>query len=237
MSKRYKKSNLLTYAIGVSPVIECLNFRSSNIEKIVLSPKGDKNTGIKKIKEKCKELNIPIETNQRTVGKISLSENTYAVAIIRKYKTTLNKNANHVVLLNPSDMGNLGTICRTMLGLNFIDLAIITPSVDVFDPKVLRASMGSVFSLNIEMFKSLEDYTERFKHNIYLFMGDGNLKLEETKFKQLYSLVFGNEGSGIDNKYKKMGETIRLTQNNKVDSYNLSVAVGIALYEVNIKSL
>ena len=65
---------------------------------------------------------------------------------------------NHVVLVNPGDMGNMGTIMRTMLGFNYYNLAIIRPGVDVFDPRVLRASMGAMFHLNIEYFDSFEDY-------------------------------------------------------------------------------
>ena len=54
--------------------------------------------------------------------------------------------ANHVVLVNPGDMGNMGTIIRTMLGFNYSNLAIIKPGVDVFDPRVIRASMGALFN-------------------------------------------------------------------------------------------
>ena len=43
-----------------------------------------------------------------------------------------------MVLVNPSDMGNMGTIIRTMLGFNYVNLAIIRPGVDVFDPRVIR---------------------------------------------------------------------------------------------------
>ena len=45
-----------------------------------------------------------------------------------------------------------------MLGFNYYNLAIIRPGVDVFDPRVLRASMGAMFHLNIEYFDSFEDY-------------------------------------------------------------------------------
>ena len=55
-------------------------------------------------------------------------------------------------------MGNLGTILRSCLGFGMKDIAIIKPGVDIFDPKVVRASMGSIFSLNISYFNSFEDY-------------------------------------------------------------------------------
>lgn len=58
-------------------------------------------------------------------------------------------NANHVVLVNPGILGNMGTIIRTMLGFNYTNLAIIRPG-DVFDPRVVRASMGALFNINFE---------------------------------------------------------------------------------------
>ena len=49
-------------------------------------------------------------------------------------------------------MGNLGTIMRTMVGFGMEDLAIIRPGVDAYDPKVIRASMGSIFHLRFAYF-------------------------------------------------------------------------------------
>ena len=55
--------------------------------------------------------------------------------------------SNHIVLVNPSDMGNLGTIIRTAVGFGFTDIGIISPAVDAYNPKVIRGSMGSFSKL------------------------------------------------------------------------------------------
>ena len=61
-----------------------------------------------------------------------------------------------------------------MLGFNYQNLAIIRPGVDVFDPKVIRASMGAIFDLNIEYFDTFEQYYQQFKHHdIYPLMLKG----------------------------------------------------------------
>jgi len=67
-------------------------------------------------------------------------------------------------------------------------------------------------------------------------MSDGNTLLDKAVFKSPYSLVFGNEGEGLDKKYKELGESIKIPQSNKVDSFNLSTAVGIALNKTWEKS-
>lgn len=98
---------------------------------------------------------------------------------------------NHVVLVNPGDMGNMGTIMRTMLGFNYYNLAIIRPGVDVFDPRVLRASMGAMFHLNIEYFDSFEDYLKRFpSHDIYTLMLKGATNIHKVESKKVIILLF-----------------------------------------------
>ena len=62
------------------------------------------------------------------------------------------RRAPHVVLVNPADMGNLGTVARTMAGFGFGELAVVTPAADVFHPKTVRASMGALFRLNVARF-------------------------------------------------------------------------------------
>ena len=99
------------------------------------------------------------------------------------------ENGNHVVLVSPTDSGNLGTIIRTMIGLNINNLAIIengkdtqnkveleksNTSVDIFNPKTIRASMGSIFNINIEYFKNYDEYEIKFKQNTkYAFCLEG----------------------------------------------------------------
>ncbi len=235
MLKPYNKKLDISYSIGVSPTIELLEQRPKDVIRVVLSPKGTQNKGITKILDICNKLHIPFESDQRSTERLSGSENTYAIGAFRKYESKLNQDKNHVVLVNPSDMGNLGTICRTMLAFDITDLAIIKPGVDIFDPKVIRSSMGSVFSINFEYFSSFEEYKTKFKHNVYSFMSDGNTLLDKAVFTNPYSLVFGNEGEGLDQKYKELGESIKIPQSSKVDSFNLSVAVGIVLYETRKK--
>ncbi len=75
--------------------------------------------------------------------RVSGKENCFAAAVVTKEGDAPRANApRHLVLHQPSDAGNAGTILRTALGFGFQDIAIIPPAVDIYDPRVIRASMG-----------------------------------------------------------------------------------------------
>ena len=58
--------------------------------------------------------------------------------------------------------------------------------------------------------------------------------LHKTTFSEPYSLIFGNEGAGLDEAYKDISESVRIPQSGDVDSLNLSIAVGVALYACDV---
>lgn len=231
--KRYEKDMGYSYTLGIFPTIELLNRKSIAISKIIFSSEINKDIE-NKIIELCNN-KIEYTYDDKLIKKISDKENCYVIGIFNKYYSNLDLNEPHVVLVNPSNMGNVGTIIRTMLGFNYKNLAIITPSVDMFNPKVIRASMGSIFGINIKLFSSFDEYKETYnKHKIYTFMTDGKLKLNEIEKDNLVSLVFGNESSGLDESYKKY-ESVVINHSNEIDSLNLTIAIGISLYEFSLK--
>jgi TrmH family RNA methyltransferase len=235
MLKKYNKKSDVSYSIGVFPTIELLENRGKDVLKVVISPKGYKNKGVEKIISICKKIGVRVEESQKSIDFLSKSGNTYAIGVYKKFESVLKEKTNHLVLDNPDDMGNLGTICRTMLAFGLKDLAIIKPGVDIFNPKVGRASMGAIYKINFQYFDSFEDYLSKYKNNIYTFMIDGKETLSNVSFEKPFSLVFGNEGSGLGPEFKKYGKSVRIEQTSDVDSLNLSVAVGISLHKAVLK--
>jgi TrmH family RNA methyltransferase len=118
-----------------------------------------------------------------------------------------------------------------MLGFNIRNLAIIEPAADIYNPEVVRSSMGSIFSINFEHFRNFSEYKNRFTNNIYCFMTDGEKSVNEVKFNKPLALVFGNEGSGLPKEFKDYGISVRIPQSENIDSLNLAISVGIGLYE------
>lgn len=123
-----------------------------------------------------------------------------------------------------------------MVGFGFMNLAIIKPGVDIFDPMVVRSTMGALFRVHFKYFDSIRVYTEAYKgHNIYPFMLDGAKNILEVEFKEPFSFIQGNEGRGLDESYKTMekrnGESIYIPHSDEIDSLNLSVATSIGMWE------
>ncbi len=230
--KKYTKKLNYTYTLGVYPTLELINKKPGEIIKVVLNPKSDANKGVQEIKKLCTEKNIEFEYSLKNLKKVSVKENTYAAGFFKKYDSNVKNGENHLVLVNPTDPGNLGTIIRTMSGFGVYNLIVIRPGVDVFDPKTIRASMGSLFDINFEYFDSFKSYQQKFPQNsIYTFMLNGNKKLKNTTFAKPFSLVFGPESSGLDDSFLNIGESVHIEHENSIDSLNLSMAVGVVLYK------
>jgi TrmH family RNA methyltransferase len=174
-----------------------------------------------------------VDFGDKAFKRINQKENTYVLGVFLKYSRKLSSSRPHVVLVNPSDMGNLGTAIRTLAGLNIIDLAIITPAADIWHPKTIRSSMGAIFHLNVEQFTSFEHYRKEYgQHCLYPFMlnGERQLTLANCPKNQRYSLIFGNEATGLPEEFRHIGVSMSLPQSENVDSLNLSVAVGIGAF-------
>lgn len=229
--KNYSKDNGISFTFGGFPTIELIKYKPKMVEEIVLSEKCEESTELKTILNFAKANNIKVSTNGKLINKISKKENVYIMGVFKKYSSPIEADKNTVVLVNPSDMGNLGTILRVMLGFGYKNLAIIKPSVDIYDPKVIRASMGAIFNINISLFDSFEEFLKVNSAPKFPFMLQTNNALQQlNSIPTPHTLIFGNEARGLDEKYLNIGTPLRIIHSDKIDSLNLSMSVGIALY-------
>lgn len=230
--KSYKKSFDYSYAFGMFPTMELIQSKPDKVIKVLVSSHY-KSESDADIFELCKKYNIRTEINDKAINRISDKENNYVVGVFYKYDCDLNSGGSHIVLVNPSNMGNMGTIIRTLTGFGLSDLSIISPGVDVFDPKVLRASMGSLFRINFKYYDSFDAYKEKLNNRkIYTFMLDGAKSLKDVRHdnNELFSLVFGNEATGLDSSFSSVGTSVFIKHTDRIDSLNLTIAAGIAMY-------
>ncbi len=229
--RSYKKSSDFSYATGVFTTLELVTARPDDALGVVLSSVATRNTGGEQLKDLCERHGIPIVISDRTLRRIAPKASHLAAGAFGKYCCQIARHRNHVVLVNPRDMGNVGTILRTMAGFGITDLAMVRPAVDIFDPKTIRASMGAVFRVAFQYFDSFGDYSRAFGHNMYPLMTTGRATIGATRFRSPFALVFGNESQGLPEEFEGIGTSVSIPQTNQVDSLNLSVAVAIALYE------
>jgi len=231
--KRYNKDFEYSYSFGTYPTLDLLRFKRERVLKILFkSDISEDSSTVEEIKSICIEKSIPFEVNNRAIDRIAYKENTYVIGIFEKYTEDLSKDGDHIVLVNPRNMGNVGTIIRTMKGFNFNDLAMIKPAADIFDPKVVRSTMGALFQIKFKYFDSIEEYIEEFgSHNLYSFMLNGKENIKNVKFNSPFTLIQGNEAEGLPDKYLDIGSSVYIPHSKDIDSLNLSIATGIGIWE------
>lgn len=231
--KIYKKELDYSYSLGTFPTIELLSTRPEQCRTVLLAGGIGNPEGIVRIKQLCEANHINIDIADKLISKIAIKDKTQVVGVFRKYGSKLLPNQDHIVLVNPSAPGNVGTIIRSAVGFGVDNLAIIKPAVDIFDPKVIRSSMGAVFKINFEYYDSLEAYRKNFSNNtIYPFTLNGRNKLMDTNFETPASLIFGNEGEGLAKFFDVYATSVRIEHNKGIDSLNLASATSIALYRL-----
>ena len=230
--KGYSQELEYSYTPGVFPSLELMRVKPEKAMRLLLSERAQ-GEGVEKLRQVCREHGVREEIADKALRRISGKDNCFAAVVFEKWQAELEADGPHVVLHHPMDEGNLGTIQRTLLGLGIKDIAIIRPAADPFDPHVVRATMGALFSLRVKQYDSFESYRAEYpEHALYPFMLDGSVMLEEatTQVQTPYALVFGNEGSGWPPEFAQMGQAVRIPHSNEIDSLNLSIAVGIGAY-------
>ena len=240
--KPYKKDFEYSYTLGAFPTFELIDAKPEAVKEVYCSASF---TDMEKLEDKCREKGVKLSVNDKVINRLSDKGNVYVVGVFDKYTQQLESKKPHLVLVNPSDMGNLGTIIRTAVGFGIMDLAIIEPAADIFNPKTVRASMGALFRLRQHRFSSFEEYmaSNEFgsgndnKREIFTFMLNGKrqLTVSDCPKPELYSLVFGNEATGLPDSFLKIGTSIIIPQTPYVDSLNLTIAAGIGMYMFSSK--
>ena len=240
--KTYKKEADYSYTLGAFPTFELIDAMPGCVEEIIVHSSF---TDRDRLEEKAGR--IPVTENNKLISKLSDKENVYVIGVFKKFSCTLDPDRRHIVLVNPGNMGNLGTIIRTACGFGYYDLAVIEPAADVFNPKTVRASMGSLFRIRHEKFAGFNEYAARYcgfsadtvkagndelQRRLYPFMLDGSCSLRDADMpgNDRFSLIFGNEATGLPSEYSGYGQPVRIEQTEFVDSLNLTIAAGIGMY-------
>lgn len=154
---------------------------------------------------------------------------------IREIVSSLDESSNMLILDRLQDPGNAGTIIRTAAAASYKYVISIKGTVDIFSPKVLRATAGAFFDIEFihmddppSVISALRDMKKRLAVAV---PRDGELYYN-TDLRQNIALVIGNEGSGVAEEFLKSAD-IRVTipMINTTESLNASVSAGILMYE------
>lgn len=182
------------------------------------------------------------EVSNEVFSKISDTGSPQGIACVCRWVENLlpvniiEKGKNYVMLENIQDPSNLGAICRTAEALG-IDGAVICGGCDIFNPKVLRGSMGSIFRLPIYEAVSFEDFFKYAKNNnlkIFTTVTDKTAKkITDISFTSGAVCVIGNEGNGVSDQALMMcDEKVTIPMLGRAQSLNASMAACIAMWEM-----
>ena len=199
---KYSIENNCSYCLGMSLTIEALKHKSNYIKKVILSSKAHKNEQLSYLLDLCKQNNIVPIYDDEVISKLSIKENCYCIGEFSKFYTDLLSNK-HIVLYGFNDFGELGTILRSSISFDFRDIVLIDSNIDYFDPRCIRASMGSIFLCNIVKFDSIDEYIKSYPNQkIVPFISKSNSELKQLKLSDNYSLLIPQNYYDLDDKYK-----------------------------------
>ena len=139
-----------------------------------------------------------------------------------------------IVLDNIQDPGNLGTIIRSSVAFNFDTIVISNDSVDVYNSKVIRATQGMLFNVNI-IVTDIKEFLTSIKDDYKIIGTDVTNGKSLTEFKNLkkFAIIVGNEGQGISLDAKKLcSDFVYIPMSQDCESLNVGVAASIIMYEL-----
>ena len=138
-----------------------------------------------------------------------------------------------IVLDGISDPGNLGTIIRCAEWFGISEILCTKDCVELYNPKVVQATMGSIFRTNLN-YLAASEMGEMLRENNYTIVGAemNGTSLFEYKFSKSTALVMGSESHGIREEMKKeLSASITIPGTGKAESLNASVACSIMVAE------
>ncbi len=201
---------------------------------------------------KSEKINDKTKKRLNNKGYIIVSDNVFKnmsdtvtpqgiLAIVKQKKYELSdilvkgKKQVFMVLEGVQDPGNMGTIIRTGEGAGIAGIIVNKETVDVYNPKVIRSTMGSIYRVPIIVSEDLSDTLDYMSENgVTLFAAHlkGDVYYSDGQFANSTAFLIGNEANGLSEEIsKKAHKLIKIPMEGEVESLNASVAAAILMYE------
>lgn len=140
-----------------------------------------------------------------------------------------------LVLEDLQDPGNLGTILRTGEGAGVTGIIMSKGCVDIFNPKTVRSTMGSIYRVPFMICDDLQEIMQKMKNNgikTYAAHLAGKDYYTDCSFKEATAFLIGNEGNGLSDDLTKQADCyVKIPMEGKLESLNAAVATALLVYE------
>lgn len=221
--KKYRDKKNLFLVEGTHLVLEA--FKTGYLEELII--------------EKNELFPLPVPTSYVTNDIIhylsTLETPSGVMAVCRKKPQSIEPGNKVLFLDNIQDPGNLGTIIRSAVAFN-IDTIILYKGVDLYNSKVIRATQGLFFHINVlivDDFKKLNELKEN-GHHIYGTKVTHGKSIKSLEKCEKFVIIVGNEGSGISEDVANICDSfIYIPMSGVCESLNVGVATSIILYELD----
>jgi len=183
-----------------------------------------------------------ISVSNKIYKKIAYRGSTEGLIAIAESKSHLlndikikNKNPFLLVAQSIEKPGNIGALIRTADAANIDALIIADPKTDIYNPNVIRSSVGGIFTIQIAIANSNDviDFMNNRNIPIYSAILQKSISYDKANYVSSCCIAVGSENKGLSNIWKKSAsKKIKIPMLGNLDSINVSVAAGIILFEV-----
>ena len=168
------------------------------------------------------------------------SQGVYVIARMSDNKLTedcINSKGKYLILNNLQDPGNLGTLLRTADAVGVDGVVLSNNCCDLYNPKVLRSAMGSVFRIKTYVCNDFAECVEMFRNKkvkTWASVVDKDAtSLVDADFSYGSAIVVGNEGNGLSKEDAQLcDERVTIKMQGNINSLNAAMAGGIMLWEM-----
>ncbi len=146
------------------------------------------------------------------------------------------KNTHLLVLENIQDPGNLGTMIRAGEGAGVTGILMDRTTVDIFNPKTIRATMGSLYRVPFFIAQNLPETIQELRQRgvaLYAAHLSGSVPYCQPSYAGPAAFLIGNEGNGLSQEIAALADTlVHIPMEGSVESLNAAVAAALLMYEV-----
>lgn len=218
--------------------LEC----DAKLEYVFINEDFEKKQDHKVLLEELESKNIKIyKTSNKIFSEMVDTENTQGILAVLRYKerdlvNNINQDDKFVLILDRiQDPGNMGTIIRTADSAGVDAIILLKGCVDIYNPKVIRSTMGSIFDMNV--IHATQEEALRIlklkKFDIVSSYLDTNNYYNTVEYNYKTALVIGNEANGINEELvSKSDVLVKIPIYGKAESLNAAISSAILMYEI-----
>lgn len=183
-----------------------------------------------------------IKITHRILEDLSDTENPQGIIAVANFneckieEVFVGKNNFIIVLDEVQDPGNLGTIIRTADAFNASGIILTDNCVDLYNPKVIRGTMGSLFHIPIFIAENKVEIINYLKDRgitIYSTYLQGKNYINKIDMTKDVAIIIGNESRGISKELLELSDyTLKIPMHGKAESLNAAIAASVIMYEV-----